>query len=122
MNREQRELKREYKERWKQVSISIEAALSEVAEMMKITFDAIGTPEPDSGLDQAGLEDGEKIVREYLKYNEYELALEHLCYMIEAADLPISPYTFDLIASAGKTMKMSPNFWIVFDPSDSLEN
>lgn len=89
--------------------------------MMALTFAYIGTPEPDSALDQAGLKDGAKIVIDYLRHQEFGLALEHLCYMIEAADLVISPYAYEAIVSAGNTMQMPSTLWNKFDPTRSSE-
>ena len=58
-----------------------------------------GKPEPGSGLDQVGLSNGAKIVSDYIAQNELGAALEHLCYMVEEADLPISGKTHTLLIS-----------------------
>ena len=54
-----------------------------------------GSPEAGSGPGQLGLEDGEA-----------GLALEHLCCMIEEADLLISERTYASIKAAGQAVQM----------------
>ncbi|GAB5520685.1 MAG: hypothetical protein RhofKO_29360 [Rhodothermales bacterium] len=49
-----------------------------------------GNPVAGSGLDQAGLQDGQSIIRDFLEHNELGLAFDHVIYMIEEAELALS--------------------------------
>ena len=74
---------------------------------MKKRFTQLGgSPEAGSGPDQLGLEDGAEVVRDYMADGEWGLALEHLCCMIEEADLPISEETYASIKAAGQAGQM----------------
>lgn len=84
---------------------------------MSVLFEATGSPEPGSTLDQAGLRDGQVTVVDYIRNGEPGLALEHLIYMVREAALEISHQTFGLIDRAGLTMGMSPELWQDLKPS-----
>ena len=87
---------------WAEARKHLEEALPEVSALMEGKFSEVGgVAEPGSALDQCGLRDGIEIVRGYLASNECELALEHLCYMVEETDLSISLKTFLSIKAAG---------------------
>ncbi|MDQ2799979.1 MAG: MafI family immunity protein [Armatimonadota bacterium] len=90
---------------WAEARKHLEAALPEVRALMAQRFAQVGgTPEPGSDLDQCGLKDGAEIVRDYMAHNEWGLALEHLCYMVEETGLPISAKTYASLKAAAQTM------------------
>lgn len=80
----------------------IRAALPEVQAQM----DAALAEGGDGDLDSAGLRGSAAIVEEYLAYDEFGGALEHVIYMIEEAQLPISQATFETIQQAAQLMQM----------------
>ncbi len=49
---------------------------------------------------QEGLRDGIEIVRGYLSESEFGIALEHLCYLVDEARLPITLETYMALATA----------------------
>ena len=63
----------------------------EVQRLIDIEFaNCNNNPPTGSALDQIGLKDGKEIVLDYLNHKEAGIALEHLMYMINETDLPIS--------------------------------
>ena len=96
----------------------IRAALPEVTALLDQAFTAVGhAPPAGSALDQAGLLDGAEVVEDWLAHGYPDLALEHLIYMVHEPGLRISPRTYELIATAGKRMKMDPAKWERINPS-----
>ena len=92
---------------WAKAQEHLEQALPEVTALMEQKFSQVGgVPEPGSDLDQYGLRDGGEIVRDYMANNEWGLALEHLCYMVNETNLPISAKTYVSIQAAGQAMRM----------------
>ncbi len=92
---------------WAKAETYVEEALPEVTRLMEEKLAQVnGNPEQGSALDQCGLSNGAKIVSDYIAQNEPGVALEHLCYMIEEADLPISGKTYTLIKAAEQTMQV----------------
>lgn len=86
---------------WSEVQKYLEDALPEVSTRIDQKFAAVGnSPEPNNSLDQQGLRNGAEIVRDYMAANEWGLAVEHLCYMIEEADLTLSAETFLSVKAA----------------------
>src|SRR4051794_37446487 len=80
-------------------------ALREVEALMRAAFVKVGGVAPaGSALAQAGLSDGGDIVLDFLAQGEAGLALEHLIYMVEEPNLPISPRAYACIEYAGNAM------------------
>jgi hypothetical protein len=78
----------------------IEQAVIEVQRLVDARFAAAaGSIPPGSPLDQAGLQDGAHIVRDYLHHGEWGIAFEHLMYMITELDLEsaLSPRTLEVV-------------------------
>src|SRR5438132_42845 len=50
-------------------------------------------------------------IREYICVNEYGLAWEDICNLLEEAAHPISPRTYALIAATGRRMHLRPGGW-----------
>jgi hypothetical protein len=72
----------------REISREIEQAVIEVQRLVDARFAAAaGSIRPGSPMDQAGLEDGADNVRDYLGHGEWEIAFDHLMYMITALDL-----------------------------------
>jgi len=93
---------------WAEAQGHLEKALTEVTALMEQKFFQIGgAPEPGSDLDQCGLRDGAEIVRGYMVNHEWGLALEHLCYMVEETNLPISAKAYASLQAAGQAMRMN---------------
>ncbi len=101
---------------WARVAQHLQDALPEISALMEAEFAAVGTPFPDSKLDQNGLRDGDEIAREYIQHNELGLALEHLCYMVREAGLPISEQAYASLKAAGTEMRMDASFWQSLNP------
>jgi len=57
------------------------------------------------------------VVLDYLDHNEAELALEHLIYVINEVDLPISAGTFDTISAATTLLETDPSRLRGIDPN-----
>lgn len=94
---------------WAEARRYLEDALPEVSSLMAQRFAQVGgAPEPGSDLDQCGLKNGAEIVRDYMASNEWGLALEHLCYMVEETALPISAKTHSAIVAAAQSMQIAP--------------
>ena len=92
---------------WAVAKAYLVEALPEITRLIGDKFAQVrGNPEPGSVLDQRGLSDGAKIVSDYIAQNELGIALEHLCYMVEEADLPISMKTYTLLKAAEQTMQV----------------
>lgn len=88
------------------------AALPEVQQLLARALAAAGGSAPQgSSLDQLGLFDGDGLVLDYAKHGEADLALEHLIYMAEAAELPVPRATLERIEQAGLAMKMDRELW-----------
>lgn len=102
---------------WATITALLKEALPEVQSLMAAQFAQAGTPEPGSALAQAGLQDGAEIVGEFLSQNELGLALEHLCYMIEEAELPISMQTYTALETAGEKMRLPASTWQHLNPT-----
>ena len=86
-----------------QIKLHLQNALEEIGALMAQVVDA-ATPESNARLDQAGLRDGPQIVEEFLLVGEWGEALDHLCYMVEAAKLPISRRAYTDLKEAGAAM------------------
>jgi len=56
------------------------------AEFAKVNY----KPIPGSNLDQLNLLEGSKVIEEYIKYNEFGLAVDHLGYMIGEINIELS--------------------------------
>ena len=90
----------------------IRAALPDVQALVARAFaDAGGVAPPGSALDQLGLVDGHEIVLDSLEHGEWGIAFEHLVYMAEATELPLSESTFRRIAEAGRALALDPRAW-----------
>ena len=92
---------------WAEAEMRLAEALPEVTRLMKERFAQLdGNPELASALDQLGLSNGAEVVSDYMAQNELGVALEHLCYMIEEADLTISEKTYMLLKAVEQAMQM----------------
>ena len=92
---------------WAEARASLAEALPEVTHLMKEKFDEVhGEPTPGSALDQHGLGNGAEVVRSFIQQNELGLALEHLCYMVNEADLAVSSDTYASLKAAEQIMQM----------------
>lgn len=56
-------------------------------------YEVVGIPESGTVLDQSGLRDGLDIVVDYIEHGETGVALEHLLYMVEEAELSLDDDT-----------------------------
>jgi hypothetical protein len=74
-----------------------------------------GVLDADNPLAQAGIADGAELAAEYITFNELGLALEHLCYVIYEAKLPISARTYTIIQEAGTRLGIPPDTWRSID-------
>ena len=74
--------------------MSIEAQILRVSQEAQALLDDLyrATPKPadDSPLSQAGLREGDSIIRDYLEHGEAGVAFEHLIYMITETGLRLS--------------------------------
>jgi hypothetical protein len=94
------------------VEADILESLVEVHALIARALEQIGgKPEAGSALDQAGLLDGDKVVRDYIHHGEAGLAFEHLIYMVREPSLVISDATYDRIRRAGATLNLNPKLW-----------
>ena len=92
---------------WTEARTHLRAALPEITRLMKEKFAEVhGKPELGSALDQLGLSDGAVVVSGWIAQNELGLALEHLCYMVNEVDLPISAKTYAHLKSAEQVMQI----------------
>ncbi len=82
----------------------IEEILREVMPLIADRFAAVGQPHPDSPLAQVFLADGDEVVLDYLDHNEAGIAFDHLLYMIDAVDIPITPDTYGRICQTGELL------------------
>ena len=90
----------------------IERALRSTMPLMKAAFAAVGdVPPPGHPLDQFGLRDGDRTVREYLQAGEPRLALEHLVYMVREGQLPVAPELAALIDGVASKLGLAPGSW-----------
>jgi hypothetical protein len=93
----------------------IEEVLSEIMPLMRQRFDEVAhKPVSGSALDQAGLIDGDEIIRELCNHREWQLALEHLCYMIQEPSLPISAHMYACLEAAGNILMFPPGFLLKY--------
>lgn len=72
-------------------------------------FDRIGKPESGSGLDQAGLRDGQDVIENLVRHGEGRLAAEHLLYMIVEAGLRLSASDQESMLSVCRSFGIGPD-------------
>jgi hypothetical protein len=90
----------------------IQVALIEVSALVHEAFAKVGHQPPvGSALDQAGLSDGSRVVKDYLGAGEPGLALEHIIYMAYEPGLKISLHAYECIERAGQKMRMDKLLW-----------
>jgi hypothetical protein len=65
---------------------------------------AEGDPPPGSALDQPGLRDGSVIVDNYLLRGEYELAIEHIEYMVRGPQIKLSATAMNCLERVAKEL------------------
>lgn len=65
--------------------------LDETSHLLKEAYEKAGLIDDEHALAQAGLKDGSTIVMDYLHHNEAGVAFDHLMYMINEAQLSLSP-------------------------------
>lgn len=85
----------------------IDAVAVVAQNLVDAEFAKVGTVVPASALDQAGLRDGLRIVRDYLEHGEPGVALEHALYMLHELDLTIPVETHIALVRAARTMKFA---------------
>lgn len=100
------------RERWAAARRELDAAIPEVRTLMEARFAEACASPPDGALAQAGMRVGTEIAEDLISHNEPEMALEHLCYMVLEAELPISPETYAALRSAGEKMNLPPSLWL----------
>jgi len=93
------------------VSRLIETVAKEAQGKLDGMFKTVGTPEPGSALDQYGLRDGEEIILDYLRHNEWGVAFEHLIYMITETDIELTVSAYEQLVQAGEMMGLPPELW-----------
>lgn len=67
-------------------------------------------PLPDSALDQAGLRDGKEVVINYVNFNEFGLAVEHLIYMVSETGIDLTPQTRNELQEVADRMRIKQTF------------
>ncbi|MCH9648942.1 MAG: hypothetical protein K0U98_11940 [Deltaproteobacteria bacterium] len=91
--------------------IWIQQVADEVQLELNRLFALPGVPVPGSALDQLGLKDGAKIVRDYLAYNEAGCAFHHLLYMITEPNVCLSLENYRTLSRAGKALGIASDEW-----------
>jgi hypothetical protein len=115
-NKTDKENRQQFQASWARTKHHLLEALPAISALMDAKLATAGAPDPDSGLAQIGLRGGADIVREFIEYNELGLALEHLCYMVIEAELPISELTYACLEAAGIEMQMDAANWQQLNP------
>ena len=94
------------------IEACIKTALTEAHALVRDEFAKVGdVAPPGSALDQNGLVDGDKIVLDYIDHSECGVAFEHLLFMVDELNLPISQQAYDCIDIVGRAMQMDSNKW-----------
>ena len=84
----------------------IDAVAVVVQDLVDAEFAKAGFVVPGSALDQAGLRDGLRIVRDYLEHGECGVAIDHVLYMIRELDLTNPADTYVALRGAATAMKL----------------
>ncbi len=97
-------LKNETKDKIESIGKNVQSLID--SEFQKVN----NKPKEDSPLNQAGMQDGFKIINEYNSEGEFGLAFEHILYMIYETGIEIDEASLELITELGKKMNISIDY------------
>jgi len=89
----------------------IECLAKEVQNLVDKEFQKINYKlEPNSPLDQLGLQDGLNIIHEYTAVGELGVALEHILYMVHETGIKLGKPSHELVFELCKELQIFNNY------------
>ena len=98
------------------MSSELEQELVAIAEyvqnLINLEYEGVNwKPEPASALDQAGLQNGVEVVKDYVEHGEAGIAFDHLLYMIKETNLQLSDKHLARLSNVAKTLGASLSYF-----------